>query len=237
VVKDRIVSAEYWKNFWRNHARATLHAPVQCQVLRTVDKQPLSDQIFAQILTQIEAVLELTSEDVLLDLCCGNGAITARLASRCNRVVGIDCSQDLLDQIDTTVHRNVVLRAEDVAEADLPESSFSKVLLYAGIQYFAEEQIVRLLCRVARCLRPGGLLYLGDVPDVSRIWAFFNSPARETAYFDSLRDDQSIIGTWLDADWLSKLGRYAGFDAVQLLPQPAYFPYAHYRFDMIMRKS
>jgi len=231
------MSHEYWKMFWREHAQSTASAPAQCQVLRTLNKQPLSEEIFAKILYQIENALHLTRNDELVDLCCGNGAITTYLAQKCKSVLAIDYSPELLAQIDTAIHPNVSIREEDVDQAALPEGGFTKSLIYAGIQYFSEPKIVRLFCRVAKSLRPGGLLYVGDIPDADRLWNFFNNAERENTYFESLKLDRPIIGTWLRRDWLSKLGNYAGFTNARIVEYPEDFPYAHYRFDMVLTKS
>jgi len=231
------MSHEYWKIFWREQAQSTSSAPAQCQVLRTLNKQPLADDIFAKILHQIENALQLSRDDVLVDLCCGNGAITTYLAQKCESVLAIDYSRDLLAQIDTVMHPNVSIREEDVDQAALPEGGFTKSLIYAGIQYFSEPKVVRLVSNIARSLRPGGLLYIGDIPDADRLWNFFNNAERENAYFDSLKFDKPIIGTWLRRDWLSKLGNYAGFTNAQVIEHPEDFPYAHYRFDMVLQKN
>ncbi len=230
------MSGEYWKQYWITHGRASQDAATQYQVLRTVNKRPVDDNVFARILAHIDSVLEAGPDDAVLDLCCGNGAITTHLACHCRSVVGIDCSPDLLAQIDTDRFRNLSLRVEDVAEAELPGEMFTKVLFYAGVQYFSEQQIVRLFCRIAASMRSGGRFYVGDIPDVGRIWSFHNTAERETAYFDSVRDDKPIIGTWLDPLWLSKLASHAGFENIRVLQQPEWLPFAHYRFDMSMQK-
>ena len=40
--------------------------------------------------------LDLNGDDVLLDLCCGNGHVTARLSALCRAVVGADYSLELI---------------------------------------------------------------------------------------------------------------------------------------------
>lgn len=235
--KGRGVSSEYWKRFWSNHGRKSIGAPAQSQVLRTLNKLPVADETFDRIVGQIEETLRLGPQEDLLDLCCGNGAITVRLASRCRSALGVDVSQHLLDQVDRATAPNLALRAEDVAKVHIEKNQFSRILVYAGIQYFSEDQIVALILSLHTALRPSGLLLLGDVPDAQRIWSFFDTPERERAYFDSVCADKPIIGTWIDPGWLTRLGAYAGFSEASVIPQPRDFPYAHYRYDVLMRKS
>jgi hypothetical protein len=52
----------------------------------------------------------------------------------------------------------------------------------------------------------------------------------------AINNDSPIIGTWFDPQLLLKLGKYTGFEAVEILPQPDDFPYSHYRFDLLLKK-
>ena len=41
--------------------------------------------------------LELTKDDVVLDVCCGNGLLTKRIATHCKLVSGVDFSEILIN--------------------------------------------------------------------------------------------------------------------------------------------
>jgi SAM-dependent methyltransferase len=225
-----------WKKFWIEHAKSTVFEHPQCQVLRTLSGQPISEVLFRRILRDIEEKLEIHCDDEVLDLCCGNGLITQHLASRCKRVVAVDFAPELVAQIDLGEHPNISVIVEDILRVDFQEHSFDKVIIYAGVQYLSHRETVCLFDSVMRWLKRYGIFYVGDIPDRERIWGFFNTDERERAHFDSIKNDKPIVGTWFDSEWLLKLGRYANFESIEILQQSADLPYSHYRFDMALRK-
>jgi cyclopropane fatty-acyl-phospholipid synthase-like methyltransferase len=230
------MSNRYWEDFWTEHAKSTVNDHVQRQVLRTLDKKPISDAKFRELLKYIDLKIEISKEDEILDLCCGNGLFTTHFASKCKKVTGVDFVKELTDRIDLRKYNNISLFVKDVKEVGFGVANFSKVFIYAGLQYFSPKETLSLLESVAKWLQKGGLFFIGDIPDVARMWKFFNSREREKVYFDSVKTDKPLIGTWFDREWLLKLGKYAGFTDGNILSQPPDFPYAHYRFDMILKK-
>lgn len=227
----------YWKTFWTEHARSTTSGHPQRQVLRTLHKKPISEAQFQSILKDIEDKVEICHNDEVLDLCCGNGLITKYLASKCKRVIGVDFAQELVAQIDREKYQNISLVIDDISKVDFKEQSFDKVIIYAGLQYFSYKEIVYFFDSVICWLKSNGLFYIGDIPDRERLWDFFNTDERERAYFDSIKNDKPIIGTWFRSEWLVKLGTNTGFKHIKILQQPEGFPYSHYRFDMVLKKS
>ena len=227
----------YWKTFWAEHAGSTTSGHPQCQVLRTLHKKPISEAQFQRILKDIEEKMGICHDDEVLDLCCGNGVITKYLASKCKRVVGVDFAPELVAQMDLEEHPNISVIIEDVRRVDFKEHSFDKAIIYAGLQYLSHKETICLFESVGRWLKSSGLFYIGDIPDRERLWNFFNTDERERAHFDAMKNDKPIIGTWFDPEWLAKLGGYVGFEHIEVLQQPGNFPYSHYRFDMVLKKS
>jgi cyclopropane fatty-acyl-phospholipid synthase-like methyltransferase len=227
---------DYWKQFWIGHAKAAADSHPQHQVLRTLNKKPISEEEFKKIVSFVEEKLSVNSADDVLDLCCGNGLFTTVFASKCNSVTGIDVAKELTDQIDTERHKNITTIVKDIREVKLKEQSYSKIFMYAGLQYFAYKEVIGIFQKVSMWLKDDGKFYIGDVPDVNQMWNFFNTEEREKVYFESLVNGTPIIGTWFDSGWLTKLGKFTDFRESEILDQPSDFPYSYYRFDMLFRK-
>jgi len=225
---------DYWKSFWLAHGKESQHTELQVQVLRTLNKQPVAPEAFAAILDSVSAMLKPEPDIDLLDLCCGNGLITKEFISSVRSVTAVDLSEELVSKVKNGTSRNVTTLAADARTVSFPDNSFDRILLYAGLQYFSEIETVELFQRLRRWIRNGGLVVLGDIPDATRRWDFFNSPERENAYFDGLKADKPLVGHWFDPSWLEKLANYAGFVSAALHPQPATLPYQHYRFDLVL---
>jgi cyclopropane fatty-acyl-phospholipid synthase-like methyltransferase len=225
-----------WKEYWENHAKFSIDRDPQSQVLRTLNKTPVEDKIFKEILQDIESKMEISPNDKVLELCCGNGLITTYLASRCNRIVGVDFIPNLAEQIDIKKNTNISIIVEDITKVHFNSESFDKVIIYAGLQYLDYKNVITLFESVFRWLENNGLFFIGDIPDQERIWDFYNSQDREKVYFESVKNNKPIIGTWFNAKWLEKLGVYANFNNIKVCQQPSHFPYAHFRFDMVLKK-
>lgn len=227
---------DFWRVFWTTHAHATLAEPLQIQVLRTLDKQPVSEKEFQDILNVIDERMAINQNDVVLDLCCGNGLITTHLASRCKEIIGVDFARELSLQIDQVKYPNISVIIEDVRKVQFEQETFDKIIIYAGIQYLSPKESIYFFESVIKWLKKGGLFFIGDVPNQNCLWDFSNSPERQAAYFDALKNDTPLIGTWFEPQWLKNLGIYVGFKEADILPQPASLPYSHYRFDALFVK-
>ncbi len=237
VAKGTALMINYWNKFWNEHASSSISNHKQYQVLRTLGKKPVTDEQFLKILKYTEKKMNIAGGDVILDLCCGNGLFTVFFASKCKRVVGVDFAPELIDQIVLKKKTNISVIVEDVRKVNFEKNTFDKIFVYAGLQYLTFKETVYLFESVARWLRSKGLFFIGDIPDKERMWSFFNTEERERIYFDSLKNEKPLIGTWFNKSWMLRLGKYVGFKEIKTLQQPTDFPYAHFRFDMILMKS
>lgn len=229
---------DYWKSFWLNHAKSNRDAGSQIQVLRTLNKQPIKPEAFTAILESILTMLEPEQGHVLLDLCCGNGVITKELVGIFREITAVDLSEEFVSKLNIGITRNnIAAFAADARIVDFPSRSFDRILCYSGIQYFSESEIISLFIKLRRWIRDEGLVVLGDIPDAKRRWNFFNSPERESAYFEALGTEEPLVGNWFESGWLKKLSRHAGFMSAEIHPQPPTLPFQHYRFDLVLRAS
>lgn len=230
------MNLERWPEFWRAHGRSAAAADEQTQVLRTFNKRPIEEERWLSTLAYIDREFPVGAEDDLLDLCCGNGLFTAHFSPRCASAVAVDVSPELLAVLENRGLSNVRTRCADIRTLDFVEGAFSRVFLYAGIQYLSAAEAVSLLRKVSGWLRPGGLLFIGDIPDRSRLWAFYNTDERRALYFDNCVADRDVVGTWFEASWLAHLATAAGFAQAEMLQQPSDQIYAHFRFDFRARR-
>jgi cyclopropane fatty-acyl-phospholipid synthase-like methyltransferase len=221
----------YWEEFWRRQAARSTSQDPQAQVMRTWQGQPVSEDVFREILGDLEQHLAPDRQHDLLDLCGGNGLISMHLAPRYRSVVCVDVAPELLARVDTARHRNLKTVVSEALSCSFPDHSFDRIVLYAALQYFEYREAVTLLGRLFAWLRPGGKAYLGDVPDADRMWRFFDTPDREDAYFQGVAAGKPLIGTWFSYPWIAKLARHCGFAAATRIDQRPHWPYAHFRFD------
>ena len=226
----------YWTDFWGNYGKATAGKDEQTQVLRTLNKQPISKQLWEFTLKGIGEHIAPHSDDMLLELCCGNGLLSRYFAPMVKNVTSVDVSEHLVRIIDRKQYPNITPLVSDIRELDFDDLSFNKVIIYAGIQYLTYAETTVLFEQVYRWLKPRGIFFLGDVPDYFKRWVFFNNPERQAIYFQNLKDGEAIVGTWFEPEFFEKLGTFAGYNNSVLLPQHPDLIYSKFRYDFKLVK-
>ncbi len=217
-----------WKDFW--DAKAKEASPFT-QVGRVSGNKEHSPQTLGVIAANIKASLSLQPTDTLLDVCCGNGSITQRLAESCRKVTGIDFSEQLV-AIARQQHggSNITYATGNARTFSLAEQ-FDKACIYFAFQYFETQQEgEEVIANILRHLKPKATLLLGDVPDAARRHVFYNTPAKKLFYFKHVLTGKNTMGKFWSAAELYAVCRRLGVQG-ELLLQPAALPNAAYRFD------
>jgi len=154
--------------------------------------------------------LDLQKDDVLLDLCCGNGMITNELAKKCKEVVGVDFSEPLLEVANrdhrpanvSYQHLNVLMLEKMSQRTSGP---FSKTLMFAALQHFRMRDLISILENCIRLSSSKHIILLGYVPDKSRKWNFYNTPKRKLVYVVRKIFGRDAIGTWWDKEFIKRM--------------------------------
>jgi len=227
---------DYWVEYWQKYGKETRTEDAQKQVLRTINNNPITKELWQYTLQIIENIIEPNLKDKILDLCCGNGLISVHLSPFCQNIVSVDISKDLIKKINTNNYQNIEPIVSDIRAINFEDNSFTKVLIYAGIQYLSYKETILLFENVYSWLKPGGYFFIGDIPDQHKLWEFYNNHERQTIYFQNIKKDKPIIGTWFNADYLIKIGEYAGFSSSVLIPQHQDLIYSQFRFDFKLVK-
>jgi ubiquinone/menaquinone biosynthesis C-methylase UbiE len=105
-----------------------------------------------------ELAARLEDDARVLDLGCGNGEKTGLLAERFD-VVGVDISVEQLRRARQTVPQARFVEG-DFTTLDFEDGSFDAVTAFYSIVHVPREEHPQLLARIARWLKPGGLLLI-----------------------------------------------------------------------------
>lgn len=221
-----------WEEFWDEKSVAT-DAAAQVGRIHAGNDPRLT----VRIVDHIGHCLQLTASDRLLDVCCGNGMLTALLAPACQMVVGVDVSTKLIQ----TAKENHQLPNLHFVKADARQlsglgGSFHKINLYFSFQYFENyEAGLRVLAEMNSLLLPGGRIFIGDTPDQRRWWNYYNTPAKWLRYGYQKMKGIEPMGKFWHPKSFEKMAKALGLE-VQILAEPADLPYAWYRFDAVFSK-
>jgi 2-polyprenyl-3-methyl-5-hydroxy-6-metoxy-1,4-benzoquinol methylase len=231
------MTTQYWTEFWKTHTKGLETKDLQTQVMRLdFSRNPISEEVWKGILVYVLAFVGPTSQDIILDLCCGNGLITKAIAQKVKTVYAVDLSPEFIAHISKEGLPNVVTKVSDIRELEMPENSLTKIILYSSLHYIDSIEAVTLFVKMGKWLRKGGTAFIGDIPDKSHIWSYFNTIERKKAYFDAIIAGRQIMGNWFDMDYLTNVANYAGFSEISVHAQPAHIPYHASRVDLLMKK-
>jgi ubiquinone/menaquinone biosynthesis C-methylase UbiE len=222
-----------WETFWDTQAQAVSHAK-QVGRLHTGDEHLLNQRIAQHIADK----LALRPNERLLDVCCGNGELSALLAKKCLEVVGADLSASLLEVAQKThpLPNLQFVRANSLHIGALNQK-FDKIVLYFSFQYFERfEEGKQVIEELNTLLLPGGKLFVGDTPDARKWWVYYNTPMKVLRYFYQRAKSTESMGKFWHPNEFKRIAKAVGLE-LKILEVPADLPYAHYRFDAVFEKA
>lgn len=224
-----------WEAFWNQQAEADKPA---VQVGRINAGTMNSEQLHARLAAHIGERLSLQPTDALLDVCCGNGELTALLAQKTAFCMGVDLSPKLIalakaKQQQQNLH---FCRANALQLSGLGRS-FNKINLYFSFQYFEDyETGLRVLSEMHALLEPGGSIFIGDTPDATRWGHYYNSTTKKIRFYYQKWRGTEAMGKFWHPQEFKKMAEWLGLE-LQILPEPEDLPYASYRFDAVFVKA
>jgi ubiquinone/menaquinone biosynthesis C-methylase UbiE len=114
----------------------------------------------SDITNQAIALMDLNSEDRVLDLGCGTGWACRRMAPVVSEVVGLDVADEMLRRGEETSRQFKNLRFVWGSAESIPfdNGAFTKILSVESFYYYADQG--KALDELYRVLAPGGRLFI-----------------------------------------------------------------------------
>ncbi len=221
---------EYPKKFARNEFWK--------QIKRTVNGEPVSKEQIAMIVNQVVQLLQFESDDILLDLGCGNGALADEFFSRIESYLGVDFSEYLLEVAKDYFqpHPKIQYCHADIRDSHkylgLAKNS-TKVLVYGCVSYLTKEEVGTLLQQLISYCPNVKKILIGNIPDSQHAVEFF--AARNIKNF-RLDDPHSPIGVWWTPSEIYAMSEQMGMQA-SCHHMPPDFYGGDYRFDLLIRRN
>jgi cyclopropane fatty-acyl-phospholipid synthase-like methyltransferase len=185
--------------------------------------------------------LQLQPSDVLLDLGCGNGALTNLIFDHCSGGVGIDYTEALIETAKVrfeTPSRLYFNRdmLSGVSEL-LDPGCFTKAMSYGAFQYLWPEDATKVLAQLHDRFPNISRIVLGGLPDRAELP---NLPKYVIPELfpngipdDFASDAHSLFGVWRTKDDVMRLGAESGWQ-VEIAPLRGI--QGKYRFNAILTR-
>ena len=234
-----------WKKFW-NHYRqieAKSDDELLIQVGRTINSQPISHEKVKMTLNRIRDNLQLGSEDILLDFCCGNGFFTYELSKSIRYAYGVDFSENLIKSAIHNKNRNNI--HYQVYDALTPCISYVNsgmhpncFLMNAALAYFNPDQLCKILQNIKEVLAHNCCkFFITDIPNILLLQNFYNTPERYHRYMQNMAkqfNDNDGLGRWWDPCEIADSANKIGYQC-DIIPQP--ISLSNYRMDVLLSYS
>jgi SAM-dependent methyltransferase len=223
------------KRFYEEHPKTCAADDYWGQVKRTVNGKPVSEEQIQLIVDTVERELDLQQEDTLLDLCCGNGALSRLLFARCSGGLGVDFSETLIkiaQQIFTVAPAQTYECGDVVSfiKSEAAPERFSKALCYAAFSLLPNDAAAMLLGVLRERFINVRTFFIGNLPDKSKVSDFF----RPEAYTPGIENNPDTpLGIWRTEAEFEALAKPAGWN-VRFHRMPPHYFAAKYRFDAVL---
>jgi cyclopropane fatty-acyl-phospholipid synthase-like methyltransferase len=229
-----------WSDYWATYPKSVGRTDYLRQVQSTIRGEPISDRQFRLSVEEICNLLELKTDDTVIDLCCGNGLITKELAARCTHVVGVDFSEPLLSVANADHRpdgvqyiRSDVLKLSSVA--GVCDRRFTKAVMAGALQHFRRRDLRVLLQSTMELLRLDGIFAITAVPNLKMKGAFYSTVRCRIAHLWYKARGRDAMGTWWNQQWIKTTCEELGLKCQFHVPNDK--DLSRYRFDVKVFRS
>jgi SAM-dependent methyltransferase len=228
-----------WKKHFNQHSILFEETEFLKQVQKTVSGQPITPAQFEAQIVDIRKALDISHGDFVLDLCCGNGVITAEISKACSGVVGIDFSEPLINIAEKyNKPDNVSYFCMSVLDRNIKKlvnKPLTKTYMYEALQHFDEGDLQRILQLVLQVSSSNPVIFIGGIPDIDKLWEFYNTEERREEYRRRKSQNQEAIGTWWNRNYIADVCLQNSLEC-EFLSQNQILHSARYRFDVRLTK-
>jgi len=182
----------------------------------------------------------------VLEIGCGTGAFSRRLAQRARHVIAIDLSSEMIRvaRSRSTAFPNIDFEIDDIVTRALPESQFDCIASIATLHHVPTRAV---LLKIRNALKPGGRLIVLDLSEPERriltpggltdamvnVLAMGTSCSLRLLHNGRLRPPREVRAAWEEH---GKTDRYLTMDAARRLYR-SLFPGVMVRKHLLWRYS
>jgi ubiquinone/menaquinone biosynthesis C-methylase UbiE len=120
-----------------------------------------------QHIKRYELVEKTVANKTVLDIACGTGYGSNILSKTAKGVIGIDISQEAIEQAKKEYsNTNIKFQQGDAAHIPFPDNTFDAIVSFETIEHLPKEAVEKYLGELKRVLKPDGEIYISS-PDIT----------------------------------------------------------------------
>jgi predicted TPR repeat methyltransferase len=226
-----------WEKFWKDYRDIPVkeNGDLCIQVGKTVGNTPIRPELLSKAGRSIAKTLSLTKEDILIELCCGNGLITSEVAESAGHVFAFDFTERFISTaIEHKKSRNITYFIESAREEfslTLKRVKSNKFLMHDALAYFSVGDLEHILSELENISGGDFLFYLTEVPDDNLKYNFYDTPERREEY---LKNDEynKGMGRWWKREEIIEISKEFNLE-YNIKDNELY----NYRMDVLLRST
>ncbi len=225
---------DYWKEHFDENA-AKFRNSLFKQVDMTVNGKEADDIQVDLRVKKIIDNLSLKNSNILLDICCGNGLITSRLADYVSYIYAVDFSEGLIN-IANSINKKQNINYMTGNIVSLNYSKFkdaNKICMPSCFQYLLVDEAKVFMKNLS--VLNNIYAYISNIPDKERIWNYYDTEEKKAFYFRREKEGKPHMGTWWDKKEVERIAIDNGFKC-KFLDIDKSLNTSHYRFDILLNK-
>lgn len=225
-------------SFYKEYPKSCSPDDFWGQVKRTVNGKPVSQGQIDMIVDVVVKGLDLNQQDTLLDLCCGNGALSTLFFEHCRGGLGVDFSEYLISVANNNFtgppdQAYVCHDAIEFCTKSVTPNEFTKMVCYGSFSYLEKNRGEELLCLLKKNFPKLSRIFIGNCPDRNLLTAYYG----DIPFVPGIENDSdSPIGIWRTQEEFISLAKNCGWKAI-IKKMPGEYYAAHYRYDVILTNA
>ncbi len=234
-----------WEDFWKSWRSKKIENDddLYFQVGRTTNQKPSPKEIFDFQNQDIRNALSLNQDDVLVDLCCGNGLCTYEFRDQVKQIIAVDFAPGMIDaarqfksasNITYCLGGVIEFLAHFNKNHDVHATKFS---MNGGLPYFTPDELKTILGLI-KIISGGEFISIFTiVPNELLKWNYYNTEERKQKYLKNIATGNFIndgIGRWWHPDEIEEICTALGLECV-VNNQPPFI--SNFRMDIVIRSK